>query len=298
LGKIFDALEKAGKEPPKKTLTPHLRTEVPVKEAQDTKKIMLLKNKDRNNPEMEPPKAGGFDQSEIHPSIVCASEPNSFESEQFKMLRSKVLFPSSGKPPRTIIVTSAIPGEGKSFVAANLAVSIAQNINEYVLLMDCDLRLPQIGKLFGVEQRAGLSEYLAGEENIRDLLVKTSIKKLTVLTGGSPPPNPAELLSSQRMGDLIQEVRERYSDRYIIIDAPPPHITAEARVMANKVDGIILVVRYGQGNRKMVKDLTELIDKNKIIGVVFNGVKVPVFNYYGYGKYGKYGKYKYAARPG
>ncbi len=298
MGKIFDALEKAGKEPPIGVQTRHIKKKVPVKAAQDTKKIVLLQNEDHNNSEMEFSGTGGFDQIEIHPSIVCASEPNSFESEQFKMLRSKVLFPPSGKPPRTIMVTSAIPGEGKSFVAANLAVSIAQNINEYVLLIDCDLRLPSVGKLFGIEDRAGLSEYLAGEGKIDDVLVKSSIEKLTILTSGSPPSNPAELLSSQKMGDLIREVRERYNDRYIIIDAPPPNMTAEARVMANQVDGIIFVVRYGGVNRKMVKDVTESLDKNKILGVVFNRVKVPAFSYYGYGKYGKNGKYKYAARPG
>ncbi len=298
MGKIFDALEKAGKEPPKKPQTPHLRKEMPVKEAQDNRKIVLLKKEDRGSPEMDPSVTGGFDQLDIHPSIVCATQPNSFESEQFKLLRSKVLFPHSGPSPRTIMVTSAIPGEGKSFVAANLAVSIAQNINEYVLLMDCDLRRPTVGKLFGSGDRAGLSEYLSGEGKLDNLLVKTNIDKLTVLTGGSPPSNPAELLSSQKMGDLIQEVRERYRDRYVVIDAPPPHLTAEARVMANKVDGIVLVVRYGGVNRKMVKDVTELIDKNKIIGVVFNRVEVPAFTYYGYGKYGKNKKYKYAGRHG
>ncbi len=194
------------------------------------------------------------------------------------------------------MVTSGIPGEGKSFIAANLAVSIAQNINKHVLLMDCDLRMPSVGRTFGIENAAGLSEYLADGLTIPDLLCKTAIDKLTILPAGQPPANPAELLSSEKMFNLLEDVKNRYSDRYVIIDLPPPNLTSEAHALARRVDGIILVIRQGGANRKMVAGLVEMLGKNKILGVVFNRVDIHSFGYGGYGKYSNYDRYQEKAR--
>ncbi len=226
----------------------------------------------------------------IDKNMVVLLEPRSFEAEQFKILRTKLLFPASGKPVRTMMVTSAIPGEGKSFVAANLAVSIAQSIQEYVLLVDCDMRMPSIHKLFGFGKVPGLSEHLAGRTPIESLMLKTKVDKLSLLPAGEPPDNPSELLSSQIMSDFLKEVNDRYSDRYIIIDSPPPKLTAETYAISRQVDGILLVVKHGYTPRKMVKELVETIGKEKILGVVFNNLDMPLANYSGYNKYGGYGK--------
>ena len=215
-----------------------------------------------------------------------------FEAEQFRMLRSNLLFPLEGKPPRRILVTSAIPGEGKSFVAANLAVTFALDIQLYVLLIDCDIRKPNIHKRFGYRQVTGLSEYLRGDMEISSILLNTNVPKLKILPGGRPPKNPSELLSSKRMSQLLREVKEKYPDRYIILDSPPPKLTAETNVLSRQADGILLVAKYGRTRRE---DLTEVIDKfgrNKIIGVVINWFNLRASRYYGYGKYGGY-KYYY-----
>ncbi len=290
MGKIFDALQKSEKEPSKSAHDHSKKTDSVKKVLPERNQLVPSETAGNKIPVMERLKTGGHE-TDVDDNVICAKEPKSFVSEQFKMLRSRILFPSSGEPPRTIMITSALPGEGKSFVASNLAVSIAQNINEYVLLMDCDLRIPSIGGLFGLGNSDGLSEYLTSGVELDDLLVKTGIEKLTILPGGNPPPNPAELLSSKRMSDLIQEVRSRYKDRFIIIDSPPPHITAEARVIAGKVDGILLVIGYGDANRMMITDMVELLGKEKILGVVFNRVRSQSSKYYAYGKYGRYGKY-------
>ncbi len=288
MGKIFDALEKSYKEPAKKAL-------------KKNKKRLPLEQKVRSD-SVDPPRIDNkieklfkteANERKIDKNLICILEPRSFEAEQFKMLRTKLLFPMSGAPPRTIMVTSAMPGEGKSFVASNLAVSIAQNINEHVLLMDCDLRRPSIGKTFGLGNVSGLSEYLSNGLSMPDLLAKTMLEKLTILPAGRPPNNPSELLSSEKMFDLLDDVKQRYEDRYIIIDLPPPHLTSEAHALGRRVDGIILVVKQGNSNRKIIADLTEMLGKKKIIGVVFNGVDTHSFGYYGYGKYGKYGRYNY-----
>ncbi|MDL1968855.1 MAG: polysaccharide biosynthesis tyrosine autokinase [Deltaproteobacteria bacterium] len=234
--------------------------------------------------------AGSFCGNNIDTNLVTLINPNSCESEQFKMLRTNLLFPISGKPPRTIMVTSAVPGEGKSFVAANLAVSIAQGINEHVLLMDCDMRMPTIHRSFGFGNVHGLSDYLSNGSFLSSSLLKTKVEKLTILPGGKPQHNPAELLSSEKMSKLLAEVKTRYPDRYIVIDSPPPQLTAETGAIARQVDGIILVVRFGSTRRELVEDTLEKLDKEKIVGVIVNRFDIQSMNY-GYGRYGKYGKY-------
>jgi protein-tyrosine kinase len=222
----------------------------------------------------------------IHKSLVTVFTPHSIESEQFRMLKNNILFPEKGLPPKNIMVTSASPGEGKTFVAANLAVTIAQNIDEYVLLMDCDLRSPHVHKMFGLNNPPGLSEYLSRARPLSSLLVKTFLEKLTILPSGAIPPNPSELLSSEQMRRLLSEVKTRYSDRYVIIDTPPPYLTSETNALARHVDGIILVVRQGKTRKKEIENILEIYGKEKIIGVVQNfAQKKPGYGY-GYHKYG------------
>ena len=120
---------------------------------------------------------------------------------------------------------------------------------------------------------------------------KTEMDKLTILSGGRSPHNPAELLSSKKMSELLVEVKERYEDRYIIIDSPPPQLTAETSAIARQVDGVILVVKYGGTPKDLVTDLVEIIGREKILGCVLNWFDLKASSYYGYGKYGKYSKY-------
>jgi exopolysaccharide/PEP-CTERM locus tyrosine autokinase len=225
----------------------------------------------------------------VDKNLVTLLQPQSFEAEQFKILRTNILYPLEGKSPRSMMVTSSLPGEGKTFVAANLAVSIALNINKHVLLIDCDLRKPELHRRFGFKDAPGLSNYLLEHTPLENLLLKTEVNRLTILPGGPPPENPSELMSSERMAALIEEVQNRYEDRLIVIDSPPPALTAETGVLARLVDGIILVVRYGKTPRERVSDLVDSVGADKIIGSVFNQVDAGVAKYYGYKKYGAYG---------
>jgi len=234
------------------------------------------------------------DEKKYDNKLLSALEPHSYVAEQFKILRTSLLYPIKGKPPQTILVTSALPGEGKSFVSANLAVSIALNINKHVLLVDCDMRKPDIHRQFGFGEGPGLTEYLTESSDLASLLLKTGVDKLTILPGGGPPPNPAELLSSERMTQLIHEVKHRYPDRFIVIDSPPMNLAAETGFLGREVDGIIVVVRHGKTPRRDIEDLLELVEREKIIGFVLNAVDTPLKRKYGYkanGKYGKYGSY-------
>ena len=232
-----------------------------------------------------------FDEKRLSKNLVSLVNPQSYEAEQFKMLRNNILFPVAGLAPRSILVTGALPGDGKSFVSSNLAVSIAMNINKHVLLIDCDLRKPDLHSIFGYGAGPGLSDYLAERRSLGALLMKTGVEKLTLLPGGPIPANPSELASSERMSAMLEEVKERYQDRLIVIDSPPPGLAAETSFLARQVDGILLVVKYGKTPKEDVEDLMETVGSDKILGVVINYLDMPLSRRYGYGKYGRYGRY-------
>jgi len=271
LGKIFSALEKINNEK-----FSAAQDQEPQKEKMEKKDVFLLN------------KTGASDlqnQYKIDKNLVAWKETKSLESEQFKILRTNLLFPVSGEPPRVILVSSFFQDEGKSFTSSNLAVSIAQNINQNVLLMDCDLRKPSIHRIFGFDDDStGLSEYLLEDAALSSIIMRTNIERLSIMPAGRVPDNPSELLSSKKMIDLIVEVKERYNDRIILIDSPPLKLTAEANVLARQVDGILLVIKCGSTNSDLVSGMIDAIGKDKILGVVFNHFNKKNATYYGYGK--------------
>ena len=257
MGKIFKALEKSER------INRELFAEIEGKRAADNFSVHKLSTDPEADQEFELP--GNLDSS-----IVTHLKPHFLEAEQFRILKTTILFPIKGTPPRTIMVTSTAPGEGKSFVSSNMAVSIAKSIDEYVLLMDCDLRLPSLHKRFGFSDIPGLSEYLVEGKPLGSFLRKTSIDKLSLLPAGKPPSNPSELISSDQMRRLIHEVKNRYEDRYIIIDSPPPYLTSEANALARQVDGIIIVIKTGKTKTSDVQNLIDTYGEEKILGVVKN----------------------------
>lgn len=214
-------------------------------------------------------------------------------AESFRVLRSKILLPQDGKPaPKTIMVTSALPQEGKSFVSANLGIALAQGVDQYSLLVDCDLRVPSLAKLFGVPHESGLVDYLQEKRDIPALLRKTSMDKLSILASGMPPANPAELLGSTRMSELVEELSGRYPDRYVIFDTPPLEVASESKVLSRAVDGVVLVVRQGVSSKSIIEKFIADIGKDKIIGVIFNGQKTNfISNRLVYKKHHYYGNY-------
>ena len=213
-------------------------------------------------------------------------------AESFRVLRSRILHPDTDTTPcRTIMVTSTAPKEGTSFVAANLGIVMAQGVDDQALLVDCDLRRPVLAGLFGLSQQPGLANFLQTGGDIADLIVPTSINKLSILPSGKPPVNPAELLGSARMDGLIRELAERYDNRFVIFDTPPILAASEVIVLAQKVDGVVLVVRQGASSRTQVRKIIDLIGKEKVIGIVFNGYERRYLEEKMLGQYTYYGSY-------
>jgi len=217
------------------------------------------------------------------PYLVSVTDPGSPVMEEYQKLKSVVVKLTSAKEfLNTVMVTSTLSGEGKSITALNLAVCLAQEYDHTVLLVDADLRRPSIGGYLGIKAEIGLSDCLMHGANLGDALVKTGIGKLSVLLAGTKVPNPVETLSSNKMRELIAELKSRYPDRYIIIDTPPLLLFAEGQVLASMADGVLFVVREGQVPMHQVKEALNLLKGDNLLGVVFNDVETNHYDRYHY----------------
>jgi len=205
--------------------------------------------------------------------IVTINEPDSPVAEEYRRLKSVLLRETKADFLNTIMVTSSIESEGKSVTSINLAVTLAQELDHTILLVDADLRRPMIHEYLGVEAKYGLSDYLSGDIELSEILVRTGIGNLVLLPAGSAVENPVELLSSDKMKSLVQELKKRYSDRYVIIDTPPVLSCAEGITIGSYVDGVVFVIEEGRAQKKAIEDALNLMKGQNILGVVFNDVK-------------------------
>lgn len=258
MSKIYKALEKAERE--RKATVKSLR---PEKSPVVPKRSIKEKLRDRS---------------------IYLSGPDSIAAEEFRKLRTTIFQTSISKPMHAILVTSAVPREGKTTVANNLARAISQGVKEHALLIDCDIRNPNITPFIRQNIPLGLSDYLMGKLNPSNLIVRTRNPKLSVLPSGSITSNPAELLGSERMRNLITRLKSQYANRYIIIDSPPIMLTTEPIILSEMVDGVIVVVHAGKTPRDVVqRALSSINNKGKILGIVLNQIETkPSFYSYGY----------------
>jgi protein-tyrosine kinase len=227
----------------------------------------------------------GLPSKEVAPVLIVSS--NSFGAEAFRKLKSQI-FLHPGSSPRSILVTSAAPQEGKTLVAVNLAVAISKEIHNDVILVDGDLRRPGI-HLDKSQSAKGLSNYLSDGTPLSEILVDSEIEKLRIILAGSSTRKSSELIRSRKMGELLQSLRESGDNTYIVVDSPPIIATADPSLLSKMVDAVILVVRAGYTSRESIQNAIKSIDRQKIIGVVFNqiGIKPSTYfsEYYRYYQY-------------
>ncbi|WP_192986691.1 CpsD/CapB family tyrosine-protein kinase [Carnobacterium mobile] len=216
------------------------------------------------------------------PSLITLTRPSSVIAEQFRTIRTNIQFSMVDQDLKTIVVTSAGPGAGKSTISANLAVMFASQ-GKKVLLVDADMRKPTVHKTFRLPNHDGLTTLLTEKDiQISDIAHRVPTEGLFIITSGVIPPNPSELLASKRMDRLMNELEQIFD--LIIFDMPPVIAVTDAQVMASKVDGTIFVIPKGLTNKDMVlksKDLLEKVHAN-VIGAIFNRVEITGDNYYYY----------------
>lgn len=211
--------------------------------------------------------------------LVTVGNRNSFVSEQFRTIRTNITFAMPDQEIKSILVTSATPGEGKSTNVANLGVVFAQE-GKKVCIVDADLRKPTMHYTFRLQNIRGLSNLLTTQYDLSDVLNSTDISNLLVLTSGPIPPNPAELLSSKAMDSVIRQLINDFD--MIIFDAPPLLSVTDAQILSNKCDGTLLIVNSGAvENASVLKAKISLeASKANILGVILNNYKIPLGEYY------------------
>ena len=220
-------------------------------------------------------------------NLVTQNDPKNPAAEAYRVIRTSVQFAQAGKELKTIAITSCTPNEGKSMTVANLAIVLTQ-AGKSVLIMDCDMRNPTVHKNFNLSNKVGLSSCISMGTAVADAVQATAIEGLDALTAGVIPPNPSELLGSERMQNILQHAKEEYD--YVLIDTPPVLPVTDSLVLGRMVDGLILVIDSGEVKVEMAREVkNQLIHAGaNILGVVLNKVRSEHHGY-GYGYYYYYG---------
>ncbi|EMT45983.1 tyrosine-protein kinase [Anoxybacillus flavithermus AK1] len=214
-------------------------------------------------------------------SLITKTNPKSPISEQYRTIRTNILFSVVDRPLRSLMVTSSAPAEGKSTTVSNLAVVFAQQ-GKKVLLVDSDLRKPTVHYTFRKDNHVGLTNVLTKQAPFQTAIKETDVDNLFVLTSGPIPPNPAELLGSSAMEELLAEAYKQFD--LVLFDTPPVLAVTDAQILANQCDGTILVVHSGKTEIEAAQKAKELLlaAKGKLLGVVLNQKKQKESSYYYY----------------
>jgi capsular exopolysaccharide synthesis family protein len=222
--------------------------------------------------------------------LITQSRPQSQMAESYRALRTSLLLTSLGAPPKTILITSALPREGKTTTSINTAIVLAQK-GVRVLLIDADLRRPSIHKTLGMGPRVGLSNVLTGGATLQQATMRSPVlPNLYVLPAGTPPPNPAELMASVQMNDMLTQLRDQYD--HIVVDTPPTLSVTDAVVLSTRADAVVLVIRSAQTTKPALRRARDILAQvnARVSGVLLNAVNLDSPDYYYYYEYqGKYG---------
>ncbi len=211
-----------------------------------------------------------LDELALAKNRVQTSHSSASFTDIYNLLRTQILHRTKKKGHNVLMVTSAMPGEGKTITSINLAISIAREVDQFALLVDTDMRKPSIHKYLGISVERGLTDYLLQDIPVHELLIKPGINKLSYLPSGEPIKGSTEILGSPKLQELIMEMKERYPDRYVVFDCPDLLHAPDALVFSSYVDGIVFVIEAGKTSREHVQKALRLLEGRNIVGVVLN----------------------------
>ena len=250
MGKITDALKKAAED--------RFERIDKINKIKEQKEIVVKKKGD----------------SRVDSRIITYFDPKALITEQYKILRTNVLSAHKGKPLKVLAVTSSIHQEGKTVTSLNLAVTLAQSTKKpRVLLIDGDMRRGRLAKYLGIDHPEGLSDVLTGQKNVGEVLFNLDIENLTFMTSGPVPHNPVELLDSEAMSGVMDDLKRQFD--HIIIDTPPIISVTDAGIVGSRSDGVLMVIQAGRTQRGIVRRATELLHQShaEILGHVLTNIE-------------------------
>jgi non-specific protein-tyrosine kinase len=222
------------------------------------------------SPHYHTSRAVAFDAGMLYENRCTALLPDAPENDHYRVLRSHILSHTGREGEVTVMVTSAFPGEGKTVTAINLAATFAQEFRQTALLVDCDLKQQSVHQVLGYQSDKGLSDHLLDDCPVADMMVWPGVEKLTIISGGRRMASGSTLLGSPKMKSLVQELKGRYPERYVFLDAPPLLGGADALALIPLVDYVLVVVQAGRTSVDDVRKAVRLIPQEKVMGVVLN----------------------------
>jgi protein-tyrosine kinase len=284
MGKVYDALRRAeeqrGREKASVSGTPQVAEWLPAAGVRRPKTISAWRRwlafaghrQDENDP------------NAVNKRRIAMLMPDSFVAEQFRHLRARLDSIAAQRPLRTIATTSALPNEGKTTAAINLAIVSEMHLDRRVLLVDCDLRKPKVHRALGLRPEVGLAEVLQGDAPLEKAIMRVEGGAfeggaLEVLPVKSQPSNPSELLASAKFKNLIEELPRRYG--LVILDTPAALALPDAKIVSELADGLVMVVRADVTPQADVQAALDILDRQRVLGVVLNGAQIDE-HYYGY----------------
>ncbi len=226
------------------------------------------------------------DQGDLSGRLVTLLDPLGVAAEAYRTLRTNIFYSVADTPPKVIVMTSPGPQEGKSTTCANLGVVLAQ-ADQSTLIVDCDLRKPVVHRVFGTRNVYGLMNVLAGERDLESVW-QQPVENLKILTVGPIPLNPAEVLSSKRFAEFLDQVRKRFD--YVLVDAPPVQLVSDPTIIATQGDAVLLVLDAQNTRKGAVRQAVRSMEAvgAHVLGTVMNNVRTSKSGYYGYGYGQKY----------
>jgi protein-tyrosine kinase len=260
------ALEKAKKQ---RESTPQPQAQQVVRKG---KAYVVASSPDK---EWKPPAYTSSRHMDVSPARLIANRcvcivPDADELEHYKVLRTRIQHAMKLKGWNTLLITSPNPGDGKTLTSINLALTFAKAYNQTVMLVDCDLRRQSVHRVLGLESEAGLVDFLVEDRPLQDFIIWPGVENMTLISGGRPVQNSAEMLGSVRMKALVQELKGRYDDRVVILDAPPLLSGADTLALTPCVDCVLMVVKESTTCMREIQKALEMIPQEKFLGYVMN----------------------------
>ena len=277
--KIKIAIEKAKLENAQVRMTTSAELASPIEEQKVDAEISLA-NRDIDKISYKKTAVVKLDQSNLERNRIVSHAKNNLYSNVFDSLRTQVLHKMEENSWKTIAVVSPNPASGKTFVAINLAISIAQQPQKTAILLDLDLRRPKVANYLGLNVAQSMNDYLQGSAKLEDLMISPGIARLVVVPTMRPVAKSSEILSSSKVINLIQELRDRYESRIVIFDAPPILNSDDAMVLLPQVDCFLLVIANGMSTKSEIEEAMHYLPQEKLLGVVFNKADVETRDYY------------------
>ena len=263
MSRVYEALKKAEADRKQKIARTEISTAKPVYEEKkiDKEKVKSYKGLQIAEKNVE---------DQAHNLLVTLQGPLSQSADQFMKVCIRMVQNGQHSKKRVVLITSPLPQDGKTIIASNLAIGLASLPDTHVTLIDADLRKPGLHKMLGVSVNKGLGEYLEQRADISEIYYDTPVPRLFIIPGNKAYAHPEKILSSKRIQKLLKKLQTKYPTGYIVIDSSPTLFSTEPEILLNSVDSAIMVVRYGKTQKENLQRALDLLDKEKITGIIFN----------------------------